>query len=281
MSVELRRMRREDIPDGLRLCRAAGWNQLQQDWEVFLSANPDGCRVAVADSERVVGSVATIRYGRAFSWIAMVLVDPAYRGAGIGSRLLREAVTLLDDMKSIRLDATPAGQNVYAPFGFREEYALQRMQCDACTVELRPDPRLRRITDRDMDAIARRDLEVFGADRRVLLETFRRHAPHYAWVFGDDHIDGYVFGRPGHTFEHVGPLVAVDQVTAHCLISACLSACGQRPFVIDVPLRDGWISSLESMHFTVQRPFTRMCHGELPSASNESQIFAIAGPEFG
>ena len=28
----------EDIPDGLRLCRASGWNQVEEDWRVFLTS---------------------------------------------------------------------------------------------------------------------------------------------------------------------------------------------------------------------------------------------------
>src|SRR5688500_8612226 len=85
--VRLRLLRRQDIPSGLRLCRAAGWNQLASDWELFLECSPEGCHAAIDDSGEVVGTVTTIRYGRAFSWIAMVLVDPRRRREGIGTRL--------------------------------------------------------------------------------------------------------------------------------------------------------------------------------------------------
>ena len=119
-------MRSEDIPAGLRLCRAASWNQVAADWELFLTASPDGCRVATSENGDVVGTAATIGYGDAFRWIAMVLVDPSYRRAGIGTQLLKESLALVGDTTA-RLDATPAGRGVYVPLGFREEYGLQRM----------------------------------------------------------------------------------------------------------------------------------------------------------
>src|SRR5688572_20198533 len=110
--VCFRVMNPADIAAGLALSRAARWNQTEREWELFLRLNPKGCRVAVID-ERVVGTVATARYEDRFAWIGMVLVDPAERGQGIGGRLMAEALYVLKDMPSIRLDATPAGHAVY------------------------------------------------------------------------------------------------------------------------------------------------------------------------
>ena len=107
-AVALRSMRATDIDAGLRLCRVSGWNQVRRDWEQFLALSPDGCCVAEHEGH-VVGTVATVRYGTRFGWIGMVLVDPAVRGRGIGTRLLDHALALLSDMPLVRLDATPAG----------------------------------------------------------------------------------------------------------------------------------------------------------------------------
>src|SRR4051794_28971801 len=103
----MRQMTAADIDAGLRFCRASGWNQLAPDWQCFLSANPEGCRVATDGSE-VVGTVATLRFEARFAWISMVLVPPERRGHGIGTALLQEAMRVLEDMPCVRLDATPA-----------------------------------------------------------------------------------------------------------------------------------------------------------------------------
>src|SRR5215510_4331795 len=103
--IHFRDMTTADIEAGLALCRASRWNQLDRDWELFLHLSPRGCRVAVKDGQ-VVGTVTTVRYQDRFCWIGMVLVDPAERRQGIGTRLLRESFSLLKGEQSIRLDAT-------------------------------------------------------------------------------------------------------------------------------------------------------------------------------
>jgi GNAT superfamily N-acetyltransferase len=278
-------MRGEDIPAGLRLCRAASWNQLAADWEVFLTANADGCRVAMNETGEVIGTVATISYGNAFSWIAMVLVDPAYRRSGIGTRLLNESLAIVGDATA-RLDATPAGHHVYVPLGFREEYGLVRMTWTAIAEQRgRENPSrrdyVRRMTSADLVGVSKEDLDVFGADRRMLLERLHARAPEYAWVIGGDRIDGYLFGRHGYSFEQLGPLVARDESSARRLVATCTAANAERSFVIDAPLQPSWTGWLESVGFTVQRPFTRMCRGLRPFHERRDRMFAIAGPEFG
>ena len=57
--ITLRKMESGDIPAGLHLCRAHGWNQLSPDLELFLRLSPDDCRVAV-DESKIVGTVTTV-----------------------------------------------------------------------------------------------------------------------------------------------------------------------------------------------------------------------------
>jgi GNAT superfamily N-acetyltransferase len=276
--VPMRVMRADDIPAGLRLCRASGWNQIAADWERFLAFSPDGCRVALDDTGEVIGSVATLRFGEAFGWIAMVLVDPAHRRVGIGTSLLEEALRVLADIQVIGLDATPAGFHVYKPAGFEEATRLQRMQRTSA-----PAPRLHSVAVRsmdisDLDEVFEWDKQVFGADRRALLESFRSQAPAYALVAVGR--PGYTFGRPGYDFDHIGPLVAQDEETAGSLVCACLAAHPHRRFIIDTPVRRSWLDWLELQGFALQRPLTRMYRGQRRYRDRPDESFAIAGPEF-
>lgn len=281
-------MRNEDIPAGLRLCRLANWNQVAEDWRFFLASSPNGCRVA-EEHGSVIGTVATIAYGAEFSWIGMVLVDPQHRRGGIGTRLLHEALDLLGNGTTARLDATPAGRTVYVPLGFVDEYELQRMVRPATVrlsagpgrVRLQADRGLRPMSDADFADVLTFDRDVFGADRRALLERLRNEAPEYAWAIGGAQVDGYVFGRHGHLFEHVGPIVARDEATAGLLVSACVSAHVDRPFMVDAPHRTSWVAWLASHGFSLQRRFTRMRRGEPRFRERVDHLFAIAGPEFG
>jgi predicted N-acetyltransferase YhbS len=271
-----------DIAAGLRLCRASGWNQLEHDWAAFLEFSPGGCRVAEKNG-RVVGTVTTLRYQEQFSWLSMVLVDPAERGAGIGTRLLQEGLMLLEDESCIRLDATPLGRPIYERHGFVEEFPLKRMAASARTYNAAPPfSRIRPIRESDLASIFAWDHDVFGADRSLLLRRWLQLAPNCAFIAGEAGIEGYCFGRPGCKYTQLGPIVAKNEMIAGELISECLRRATNDAFAIDAPaISAGWIAQLTALGFVEERPFTRMSRGVHPNASPGAPLFAIAGPEFG
>jgi len=80
----------EDLAGALSLSTTAGWNQQLNDWRFLLRMAPAGAFAAIID-DRVVGTAIGIDYG-GFAWIAMMLVDPHYRGRGLGRRLLEAAM---------------------------------------------------------------------------------------------------------------------------------------------------------------------------------------------
>jgi GNAT superfamily N-acetyltransferase len=217
--VALREMAADDIPAGLRLCRASGWNQTARDWEQFLELKPHGARVAVRAGS-VVGTVTTVDYEDRFGWIGMVLVDPVARGQGVGTQLLQKGIELLEGIGCARLDATPAGHGLYLKLGFKDEYGLARMQRlpGVAAPASTPTPDARAMTSRDLPKVAAFDREVFGADRSAMLSWLLAGAPEYARVIERaGELRAYSFGRHGHDFEHLGPVVARDLVAARQL----------------------------------------------------------------
>ena len=269
-----------DIEAGLRLCRASGWNQLEPDWRCFLENSPQGCRVAVCD-DRVVGTVATLNYEGRFGWISMLLVDPAWRGQGIGTRLLEEARQILSGVEAVRLDATSAGKLVYDKAGFQDEYPLVRMKSGAPTVGAVPE--VHPIADSDWPHLLAWDQSVFGADRSAILYRLHRATPEYAFaVESGGEIRGFLLGRHGYLADQLGPLVASDGQTARALVSAGLAQAQGRPVLIDAPRHTPeWIRWLESQGFREERPFIRMFHGVNSCPGLPGLVFAIAGPELG
>ena len=175
-------MRSDDIPAGLSLCRAAGWNQLSRDWELFVNVSPEGCRVAIDDSGKVVGTVTTVRYEDRFSWIGMVLVDPDKRRQGIGINLLKESLRILQYENTVKLDATPAGREVYLKLDFRDEYYLSRMQCTSISAKASNETSVRLVKEGDLPGIFEYDRKVFGAKRDKVLEWMWKGAPELAYV---------------------------------------------------------------------------------------------------
>lgn len=279
--IHYREMTPADIPAGLELCRASRWNQVRRDWELFLQLSPRGCRVAAKD-ERVVGTVTTVRYQDHFSWIGMVLVDPQERRQGIGTQLLQRALDVLKDEVSVRLDATPAGHEVYRKLDFVDEYRLSRMET-AGSISSSEKNSAQLMTEADLREVIEMDCEVFGADRRVTLSWMFDGAPEYAWIImRGRRIAGYTFGRHGHNFEHLGPVIAEEQETAQQLVMACLNKNEGKSFILDASQHDPeWRLWLESIGFKEQRPFIRMFHGSNPYPGLPEKQFAVLGPEFG
>lgn len=281
--IIFRTMRLEDIPAGLSLCRSAGWNQEARDWELFLKLNPEGCRVALAESGKVIGTVTTCRYHHHFTWIGMVLVDPERHREGIGTQLLNEALKLVPSHETVKLDATPAGREVYLKLKFLDEYRISRMHIGSHTVKNLPVSSARPFRSSGISGILKLDQEVFGADRQLVLESNMQGAPQFAFVMdAQDEVAGFCCGRHGHNFNHIGPIIATHVNSAMQLLSAALRQGQGKPTVIDVlDHTPEWSRFLSSIGFAPLRPLIRMYRGTNAYPGLPGKQFAILGPEFG
>ncbi len=276
-------MERKDVPSGLALCRSATWNQLSRDWEIFLTLDPEGSRVCIDDDENVIGTVTTLRYSHHFSWIGMVLVDPAHQRKGIGLKLLEQALEILKNEDSVKLDATPAGRQVYVKLGFEDEYSLSRMSAPSVNTQHLVASTATALEHDDLDSVKLFDQKVFGADRLPLLRWMLEGAPELAFKVAEgDQLRGYCFGRPGYRFTHIGPVIAMNGEVARELVSSALRVCGNKPVILDSPHHNGsWSTWIRLLGFSELRPFVRMYKGKNHWPGVPGNQYAILGPEFG
>ncbi len=279
--IAFRTMKGDDTKSGLALCRIAGWNQLLRDWKMFLKLSPDGCIVAV-ENDKIIGTVATLRYQQFFSWIGMVLVDPAYRGQGEGMGLLKEALRVLASEETVKLDATPAGREIYLKLNFEDEYQLSRMVATKPSKTSKPT-RVKIIEKDDLKAITNFDKKIFGADRKQLLRWMHKGEPEFAFMIEErEEVVGYCMARRGYHFTHIGPVVAKNMSVARKLISSVLSNVDDTPVVVDATRFDeSWLAWLQYAGFTEQRRLFRMYRGKNNYPGMPQNQFAILGPEFG
>jgi len=279
--LKLRSMTVDDIPAGMRLCHAAGWNQLEDDWRLFLTSARSGA-VLAEKNEHVVGTCAYIHYG-SLAWIAMMLVDPEERGSGLGSRLMEEVLGELRGVECVGLDATPLGEPLYRRSGFAHDYHLVRTKAtiEAARFEA-TSSRARPMQRSDLPRVLQRDREVFGADRGEVLASLFERAPDCAWIVEQgETLRGYSFGRPGRLYHLLGPVVAEDSGTARDMVNACFAEHDGKAFAIDAPRLDAeWLAWLASVGFAEERPFVRMFRRGDGRPGIPSMQFAIGGPEF-
>jgi GNAT superfamily N-acetyltransferase len=292
MDLLIRQMRVDDISAGMELKTFANWNQTEADWRIFVEANPEGCLVAECDG-RVVGSTTIIYYGSSYAWIGMVLVHPDYRGRGIATRLMKEALDLVTDCPTVKLDATAAGKLVYDKLGFREERVVNRMTATTSNalsghhnrVSKAPDSvgEIAPITTDNIFQIASQDRGHIGIDRSFLLRALFVRTPDAALQLKrDGRIAAYCLGRQGTSFFQIGPLLAENDQDAIKLVQAVPSQLTGESVVIDVPAKQAQFRMwLEKSGFQFQREFIRMVRGRNEPGDPMQHQYAICGPEFG
>lgn len=273
-----------DIPQALELSGAEGWNQTEKDWK-FLIENPGNVCLAVENEGKIVGTATTLNYENRVAWIGMVLVEKDHRGKGYSKLLLNEMLNRLKAIKTIKLDATPAGQPVYQKFGFRNERVINRFIFESPAMDLADfenENLSGRIDSTDISEIIKYDAEVFGVGRKNLLEYLIQKNPENAWmVIQKDVLKGIALGRMGARFFHVGPVSADSEKETKMLLTQMIKMSPQKPVVADVfEDKKSLIAWLNTIGFKKQRQFIRMILGENSPEISEKQ-FLICGPEFG
>jgi GNAT superfamily N-acetyltransferase len=273
-----------NAPAASLLSAEAGWNQTVDDWRLMLE---QGEAVGQFSPEgQLVASALLMPYDERIAWIAMVLTTADFRRRGLATRNLRWAIERCRERRLIAgLDATPDGVEVYRPLGFQDVCGLQRLRAEQPGALRLPrrDVAIRSLqAARDLDAIARLDVRVFGAERRQLLIHLIRSEPRRALLAeAGGALAGFVLARPGRVALHIGPLVAQSPNIAVLLLAqALVGASG--PVSIDVPDRQSeFREMLQSGGFEPVRGFTRMVQAAPDKLGDMAGCFAIAGPEFG
>ncbi|HRI21609.1 MAG TPA: hypothetical protein PLA68_11680, partial [Panacibacter sp.] len=137
--------------------------------------------------------------------------------------------------------------------------------------------------EKDIDEIVAFDQNAFGANRKPLIEfLIKENAGTSLQLKNDRQLTGFVLGRDGNKFQHIGPLIASTFADAKWLIIKALKELQNKPVVVDV-LNDkvdlmNWLSSIG---FIKQRHFVRMYRNENLFPGDPDKQYLICGPEFG
>jgi GNAT superfamily N-acetyltransferase len=277
--IEIRRMTIDDVQLGLKLTRQAGWNQTESDWLRFMNLEPTGCFVAELNGSSV-GTITTCLFGQV-AWIAMLLVDAGARGRGVGTAMLKHSLNYLEGrkVKTVRLDATSAGQPIYEKLGFVPEYQLARFEGMAPSG--RTGPVVTEATPEIFAGIIEFDKRMTGTNRAKMLSRLFEEFPediHALWH--GDKVEGFIITRPGANAIHIGPCVATTGAGS-ALLSDALDRCAAEAVFIDIPLDNAEaVRVAESGTLRIQRYFMRMYRGERVK-DNIKALWAGSGPEKG
>ena len=283
--IKIRPLTIEDIEQAIQLSHAERWNQTEKDWELLVKNSENVCLGAVLNG-KLIGTSTAINYNKSVAWIGMVLVNKEFRGRGVSKLLLASLFKQLKHIRSLKLDATPAGQPVYQKFGFKDECVLHRMTADSVSADAYLNNTKKfpeAISMKDISEVIEFDKQVFGADRRQLIEFLISNNRKNSWMIRrEGKITGVVLGRKGSRFFQIGPVLAANENDAKILIKKVISGLKRQPFVVDVPEeKKEFTKWLIGLGFQAQRPFIRMYQNENLFPGIPEQQFLICGPEFG
>ena len=120
--MEIRRFEPRDLPGIIRLCQAEGWPSFPADPERALRilTAPGVTTVVAAADGAVIGFAELFSDGEVQAYLANLAVDAASRGAGIGRRLVTEALRLAGGER-IDLLSEEAAAGFYRSFPHFEE----------------------------------------------------------------------------------------------------------------------------------------------------------------
>ena len=280
----VRPMQPEDIVYAMKLSNAEGWNQTENDWKLLIEGPQNVCLVAQYN-KKIIGTTTAMNYANQIAWIGMVLVAKESRGQGVSKLLLTNILKKLESFASIKLDATPAGKQVYQKFDFKDEYQVTRVVTGSMkNLSFEDDTTLTEsIRLKDIEEIIALDEHVFGTNRRQLIESLIKRYPHKAWLLKrNNSIAGFALGREGNKYHQVGPVFGSAMNDVKMLIRTALKELINQPVVIDVlNEKEDLMSWLTSIGFTMQRYFIRMYKKENLFPGIVNKQYLICGPEFG
>jgi len=260
----------------LALSDEAGWNQTKEDWRLFIGK---GRTFGIRDGQaRLIATAAALPYKENFGFVSMVLVTSARRREGLATRLVNLSIDHLRGRQLVPvLDATPAGETVYARQGFRSLFSIERWQGQSQGGSAAND--VRDYASSDLASVIALDAETLGAGRGAILAGFIDRVESRAFVSPAG--TGFALIRAGRKALQLGPIVAGSIVEALKLLQSVLAAVRGTIF-IDVPVLQREIGEMLARHgFTRQRSFSRMAHGHGTAFGVPEKLFAVAGPEFG
>lgn len=212
----IERFRKEDIASFMKLAVDEGWVAEPWEFRFLLKEFSQGCFTARTESGETAGFVTSLQH-QLSGWIGNLIVDPKYRGKGVGESLFRKAqeALLCSGVETLWLTASKSGMPLYQKHGFSRIDTIIRWSGNG----------RQRLTGPEATAAAEKidhvlndiDSRAWG-DRRVAL---------LAVTVGRGKLlqqdSGFLVIQPSGDTRQLGPFSAPGYSTADALLKAALN----------------------------------------------------------
>ena len=287
-AIEIRSMTRSEVDELVAWAAREGWNPGLHDAELFWATDSEAFIAADLNGEMIGGGAITSYHGD-FGFMGFFIVQPEYRGRGIGNMLWHaRRERLLNRLRpgaSIGLDGVFDMQNYYAKGGFVFSHRNMRFR-----TEITAHPATSRDGEANIvplatvpfDQILDYDRTCFPARRPNFLRAWIAQPEALACGYvRDGKLKGYgVVRRCGEGCK-IGPLFADDNRVADALYVHLAGFAVGGPLFLDAPENNAAAMTFVSKHKMMEVfGCARMYLGGPPVVAHE-RIFGVTTFELG
>lgn len=267
--LRVKSMSAGDFQFATKLANTMDWKMANEDFEFMLSLEPEGCFVAFQGSTRV-GIATCISFGKV-GWFGNLIVKQKHRKKGVGSLLVRHAVSYLQSrgVQTIGLYAYPHLTGFYGNLGFKSEKDFSVLHVE--TLDSLAAETLSRAGRRQIQAIEKFDSCCFGGNRKRLLESIILGKSNLCYYKSEGNkVEGYVAATVYEKTAWIGPLICREGKVdvAVSLLKAVLGKLTGKSVYAVLPKKETALSDmLSSAGFRKDFSVSRMFLGQ-PVAKN-------------
>ena len=285
---EIRIMTEADLDFAVAVTHAEGWGYTKEDLQKILGWSPDGCFVLWSE-ERRAGMATTLFY-ESFGWVGNVVVTKDLRGKGMGTAILKNAISHImgKGARGVRLFAYENTVSFYKDLGFQHEGAVRVFRRPS-EEGLGPRPgrlpgySISALKEHELDLVLEMDRTAFGGDRANILRTIWVTDPAlFLTLRKEDKIVAFMAGKKVLGNIEVGPWVSTiaDPGPAIALMDTLISLANCSIYTA-IPGHQGAIlKALDDRGFKqVDRVFT-MSFGQ-PPPMRKDQLLSVGALEKG
>ena len=279
-NVVIRKCSKAEVQKFVRFASQEGWNVGLNDADFLFRFDPDAYMIAL-DGDKIVGTVAAIRYDNDFGFIAYHNVRRDMRGRGIGRRLLNEALDRLG-ARTIGINCSAEQASLYEEFGFVAAHSVLQFEgINGITTLSFPDMVSPFMVP--FDKLLDFNRKIFSYERKEFLNKWLSQPQSLSIAkYVNDEYRGYGMYRPCQKGYRIGPLICNKKETAEELLKCLL---GHIPtgtkYYLDIPDKnEDALCLAEKMMMKKCGEFVRMYLPAVPVSSFEN-IFGFTVAEIG